>query len=493
MASQAAGDALRSHGAEHAHREDALVPLCVDCDGTLVRTDLLHESVFLLLKTSPWKLLWLPFWLMRGKAYLKQRLAELVVFDWATLPLNDEVVELIRRAREAGRPVVLTTAAHRLLADGLCGHLALFDEVIATEKAVNLSGSVKAARLVERFGSQGFDYVGNAADCLPVWQASRSAIIVSANESLAGRAMKIASVGHIIRPPRPTISSYMRALRVHQWVKNLLVFVPLLAAQQISSGEGLRAASFAFIAFSLCASAVYVLNDLLDLGADRRHKHKRNRPFAAGLIPVWHGAVLVPILLALAFTVATLLPLEFFGILSGYFLFTLAYSVVLKRQVIVDVMMLAGLYTLRVVAGGAATGIVPSFWLLAFSMFVFLSLAIVKRYSELLETLQENTSLSGGRGYSVSDLPVLMAIGTSAGLVSVVVFALYINNPDTEIRYESPFWLWLVPPLLLYWFSRLWMKTHRGEIDDDPVVFAIRDWQSFVVLVVSGCFFVLAQ
>jgi 4-hydroxybenzoate polyprenyltransferase/phosphoserine phosphatase len=467
------------------------VPLCIDCDGTLIRTDLMHESVFMLLKREPWKLLLLPLWLARGKAYLKQRLAELSPFDWGTVPLNAEIVDIARSARESGRKVVLATAAHRSLAQGLADHLDLFDEVLATEGQTNLSGWRKREELVSRYGERGFDYAGNARADLPVWSAARRATVVTSSAALAEGARRVSEVERVVATPRAGPGSYLRGLRVHQWLKNLLVFVPLLAAHQ-GSPATLGQALAAFVAFSLCASAVYILNDLLDLDSDRRHVRKRNRPFASGLVPVWHGALMVPALLAASTAVALFLPPQFGAVLLFYFALTLAYSVLLKRQVIVDVLMLAGLYTLRVIAGAAATAILPSFWLLAFAMFVFLSLALVKRYSELLVTLQQNQSMPAGRGYSVQDLPVLMSAGTSAGMVAVLVFALYVNSPDVHRIYTQPHYLWLVPPLLLYWVSRLWMKTHRGEIDDDPVVFALRDWQSLVVAALSGVLFLLA-
>jgi 4-hydroxybenzoate polyprenyltransferase/phosphoserine phosphatase len=468
------------------------IPLCIDCDGTLIRTDLLHESVLLMLKRAPWKLLLIPFWLLRGKAYMKLRLAESTLFEWATLPLNDEVVALIRQAREAGRKTVLATASHQLLAEAYARHLGHFDEVISTQGNLNLSGRNKALALVARFGERGFDYVGNSRTDLAVWSSARRAVVVATSLGLARAAARVTEVEQTLIQPSPRVFAYVRGLRLHQWLKNLLIFVPLLAAHQLSWGPALWKTALAFLAFSLCASSVYVLNDLLDLASDRQHIRKRKRPFAAGLIPVVHGVFLIPVLLGSAFALASLLALEFIGVMAAYFLLTLSYSLLLKRQVIVDVLLLAGLYTLRVVAGSAATGIVPSFWLLAFSMFLFLSLAMVKRYSELLVTLQQNKSTTPGRGYLVEDLPVLMSTGTGSGLVAVMVFALYINNPDITHIYATPVWLWLVAPLLLYWVSRLWMKTHRGEIDDDPIVFALRDWQSLMVLGVSTVLFVLA-
>ncbi len=261
------------------------------------------------------------------------------------------------------------------------------------------------------------------------------------------------------------------------------MWLPLAAAHQLGAISGLTQGLIAFLAFGFCASAVYVLNDLLDLEADRVHVRKRHRPFAAGVIPVWQGTLLIPVLLTAAAVLALQLPWAFGAVLAGYFAMTLAYSVRLKRQVIVDVLLLAALYTTRVVAGAAATDVLPSFWLLAMSMFVFLSLAMVKRYSELMLTLDQNKKVAPGRGYSVQDLPVLMAIGVSSGMTAVMVLALYVNAPEATLLYQNKLWLWLLPTVMLYWISRVWMKAHRGEVDDDPVVFAARDWQSQVIVV----------
>lgn len=471
---------------------DNNITLCVDCDGSLIRTDFLHESILGLLRSRPWILFLLPWWLLRGKAYLKAEIARHVAIDVTSLPLNEEVLDLVRQARAAGRRVALATASHRFPAEALAAHLALFDEVLATEGDVNLTGAAKRAMLVSRFGDRGFDYIGNDRQDLKVWIAARRAVVVSSNMALARAAASVTVVERVVAVPPAGLFTYFRCLRLHQWLKNLLVFVPLFAAHHFHVHAELVQTLLAFLSFSLCASAVYVLNDLLDLESDRRHVRKRLRPFAAGLIPVWHGVLLIPLLLGAAFVLALWLPWAFAAVLAAYFGSTLAYSMLLKRQVIVDVLMLAGLYTMRVIAGGAATAIVPSFWLLAFSMFLFLSLAMVKRYSELQLTLRQNKSEAAGRGYVVEDLPVLMSVGTGSGLVAVMVFALYINSPETRDTYSGPLWLWLVPPLLLYWISRIWMKAHRGEVDDDPVVFAIRDWQSVVVVCMIGLLFFLA-
>lgn len=465
------------------------VPLCVDCDGTLLQTDLLHEAVIQLFKSSPRSLIKLPLWLLRGKAYMKGRIAEVVELDWGTLPLRREVVDLIHAARAKGRRIVLATASHESFATKLNQQLQLFDDVIGTSGERNLAGDVKAAVLCERFGRGGFDYVGDSSTDLPVWAAARSAVVVADGASLADDARKVAHVEAVIPSRGSRLGALLRALRLHQWVKNTLVFVPLVAAHALGSLEGWKASGMAFLSFSLCASSVYVINDLLDLAADRRHKRKRNRPFASGALSVRAGVALAPVLLGLGFAIALMLPPLFITALAVYFLATLSYSLRLKRQVVVDVILLAGLYTMRIVAGAAATKIVPSFWLLAFAMFVFLSLALVKRYTELRQQAAANELSAAGRGYGVTDLPVLLSVGTSSSMVSVLVFALFVNAPTTTATYDHVMWLWLVPPLLLYWSTRIWMKAHRDEVHDDPLVFALRDRHSLVVLALSGLLF----
>ena len=469
------------------------VPLCVDCDGTLIRTDLLYEGLLLLVKQAPLALLLLPLWLLRGKAYFKQRVAERVAFRWDSLPYRERVLELMRAARAAERPVLLATASPKAWADGIAAHVGSVTQVLATDQGHNLRGPAKAARLAELYGPRGFDYAGNDSHDVPVWAGARSAIVVSSSPSLLARARAVAEVQEVVEDDRAGPLAWLKMIRVHQWLKNLLVFLPFVAAHRLDSTESLVRATLAFAAFCLCASAVYVINDLLDLDSDRRHVRKRNRPLAAGRIPVAHAIVAAPLLLAGSLALALFLPPLLLLVLGCYFAMTLAYSLRLKRQVIVDVLLLAALYTMRLLAGAAATSVVPSFWLLAFSMFLFLSLALVKRYSELKVTLAQSQQSAAGRGYRVADLPVLMALGVSAGMASVMVLALYINDPETRRLYPSTTWLWLVPTLMLYWVSRVWMKTHRDEIDDDPVVWAVRDWQSLLTVVLLGICFALAS
>jgi 4-hydroxybenzoate polyprenyltransferase/phosphoserine phosphatase len=457
------------------------LPLCVDCDGTLIRTDLLHESLLLLSKRSWSAVLALPFWLLKGKAHFKQRVAERVTIDFSTLPYNEDVLKLIRDARASGQTTVLATAAPLTQAEGLARHLGLFDRIEATSETVNLAGTNKAERLAQAFGRGGFAYAGNSKDDLPVWRASGGAIVVSSSASLRRAASKAAPMLASISCTRAGLTTYAKAIRVHQWLKNLLVFVPLLAAHQVWNGRAAADAALAFVAFSLCSSAVYVTNDLLDLRADREHHRKRFRPFASGTIPISTGILMAAFLLAASAALCARLPLVFRLTVATYFALTCLYTFWLKHQVVVDVMLLASLYTSRIIAGAAATSIVPSFWLLAFAIFVFLSLAIVKRYSEMLVAKLQNKTMAAGRGYMVSDMPVLMCLGAAAGYNAVLIMALYVHSTDVEDLYPQPWALWAALPPLLYWISRIWMKAHRGEVHDDPVVFAATDKQSWLL------------
>lgn len=468
---------------------DRPIPLCVDLDGTLVRTDMLHEATLELLKRAPLALARVPGWLTQGKAAMKHRISEIVQLEVAHLPYRREVLDLIEAARAQGRPIVLATASSTQIAQAVAEHLGLFDIVLSSDASTNLSAEAKAERLVAAFGEGGFDYVGNGKADLPVWRRARRVIVVSDDDGLNAKASAGGQDVHRIAGGQGTMALWLKSLRPHQWLKNLLVFVPLLAGHKAGDMGLLVNAVLAFVAFSLAASSVYILNDLVDLPSDRRHPRKHKRPFASGALPVAGGILAAPLVLLAALVVALWLPPAFLGVLALYLMLTSLYSFWLKRQVLVDVMLLAGLYTLRIIAGSAATGIVPSFWLLAFSMFIFLSLALVKRHQEL-HSAPSDGALLAGRGYMRSDLPVLMALGASSGLMSVMVLALYVDSPAVAASYPEPVWLWLVPPVMLYWVGRLWMKVQRGEVHDDPVVFAVGDRQSQIIAVIIGAIIV---
>jgi 4-hydroxybenzoate polyprenyltransferase/phosphoserine phosphatase len=460
------------------------IPLAVDLDGTLVRSDTLHESALRALREHPFALLQLPFWLLQGKAVVKQRLAELAQFDPATLPYHQPLLEWLTTQRAQGRKLVLCTAADQTIASVISAHLGIFDEVLASDGNTNLGGHRKAEALERRFGAGGFDYVGNAAVDLHVWQRARKAVVVNASAELTRQARKVTEVDKVFDPDQRATEALLRTLRPHQWAKNLLLFMAPMAAHLIPDGAMLSRLMLAFVAFSLCASAVYVANDLLDLDSDRQHPRKRLRAFAAGQLPVAVGVVLVPVLLVAALLCALPVGWAFGSWLLFYFALTCAYSLWLKRLVIIDCLALAMLYTLRVIAGAAALSIPLSFWLLAFSAFFFLSLAFVKRYAELDVQAKLGSERAHGRGYLTSDATLVQTFGLMSGYASVLVLALYLNSDAVVRLYRAPELIWAAVPVLLYWISRIWMKAHRGEMHDDPLVFALRDRAGLIAGVV---------
>ena len=453
----------------------ASVPLCVDLDGTLIHSDLLLESVILLIKRNPLYLFLLPVWLLKGKAHLKAQIASKVDLNGSALPYTKPLLTWLGQQKSEGRAIWLCTASDARLAQRVADHLQLFDGVLASDGVTNLSGSRKAALLVAHFGERGFDYCGNAWVDMKVWARARAAIVVNASARLEAAAARQNDVVGRYPFHASWVRSVLKALRVHQWAKNALVFVPVAAAHQLSSGAVLLHSVLAFLAFSLCASSVYLLNDMLDLEADRQHHSKCRRPFAAGSLSLLFGLLMAPLLLVVALSIACLLPIKFALVLMAYYLVTLAYSFWLKRVVMIDVLALAGLYTVRIVAGAAATAIPLSFWLLMFSVFIFLSLAIVKRYAELHVMRQHGKLKAHGRGYQVEDLSLLQSLGSASGYLSVLVLALYLNSPDIVHMYRQPKLVWLLVPVMLYWISRIWMQTHRGNMHDDPLVFALKD------------------
>jgi 4-hydroxybenzoate polyprenyltransferase len=462
-------------------RQDQDLPLCVDLDGTLLKSDLLVETALALLAARPWMLFAMFAWLLGGKACFKREVASRATVDGELLPWDVRVVERLH-AERGRRRLVLCTAADHEAAVRATAHLALFDEVLASDGRVNLSGPRKAAALVARFGERGFDYAANARVDLPVWRQARRAWVVNAPAGLADRARRQGEVAVELAREGGGWRAWVRALRLHQWLKNLLVFLPLLASHRFLQPDAIVLALCAFFTFGLCASGVYLLNDLLDLPSDRRHPRKRLRPFAAGSLPLLPGLVAAPALSLFALALAAWVQPRLAGVLGLYYLCTLAYSMALKKRVMIDVVMLAGLYTLRIIGGAVAIGAALSFWLLAFSMFLFLSLAMLKRYTELATLLADGRDTASGRGYRVEDLPLLQSLGSSAGYLAVLVLALYINSPESLQLYSHPKLLWLLCPLLLYWMSWVWVVAHRGRMHDDPVVFAVTDPVSRVIV-----------
>jgi len=468
-------------------------PICVDLDGTLLRTDTLVEAVFSLLKRNVLYLFLLPFWLRRGKAYLKAQIARRIDIDASLYPYNEAFLHFLKSQNAAGRSLILATAADEKIGRAVADHLGIFSKVFASNGETNLSGRRKLQRLKDECGEKGFDYAGNAKIDLEIWEHAANAIVVSPERGVRKAAERRANVIHVFDDGNEKpFASLLKAMRLHQWLKNLLLFIPLVMAHEFGDAGTVMLVALAFLSFGLCASSVYLLNDLLDLSDDRRHATKRNRPFAAGTLSVWHGAIALPTLLVISFVLAALIRWEFFLILCVYYVTTLSYSFRLKAVGLLDVIVLAGLYTVRVIAGGAAAWVPLSFWLLAFSMFLFLSLALVKRYTELLAMKLEGKTEVSGRRYWEVDLETLAQFGSSSAFMAVMVLALYIHSEEVTELYSHPEVIWLLCPLMLYIIGRIWLLARRDQVHEDPVVFVMRDRRSQIYAMLGAILLWLA-
>ncbi len=466
----------------------------MDLDGTLIATDVLWESVLLLVRKAPTALLAAPFWALEGRATFKRRLAEHVQPNPAALPYRAEVVQLVEAARRDGRKVLLVTASDQAVADAVAEHLGLFDEALGSDGQRNLKGTKKGQYLAERFGKGGFDYAGDSSADLGVWSQAHRGHAVAASPSTVRRARAEGNVEPLPLVTPGSLRAAIRALRPHQWAKNVLLFVPAILAHRYRDPGVLFHLVLAFFSFSLCASSVYVLNDLLDLESDRQHRSKKRRPLASGALSIPSGIALGIGALAAGLGVAVVwLPLGFQLALLGYLALTTAYSVFLKRKLLLDVIMLALLFTYRVLAGGIAVNVDVSFWLLAFSLFFFTGLAFVKRYSELVALQEKELAWVPGRNYTVIDLDLVRSIGPASGIASVLVMCLYLNSPEVRELYAQPEVLILIAPVLLYWISRIWFLAGRNELDDDPVVFAIRDRVSLLTGAIVALLVLIAR
>jgi 4-hydroxybenzoate polyprenyltransferase/phosphoserine phosphatase len=475
-----------------------LPALCVDLDGTLVKSDTLVDSALVLARHHPAALLNLPRWLAQGKAALKQHLTNAVQLDVTHLPYNRELLHYLQQQHATGRPLYLATAANVALAQRVADHLGLFAGVLASDSNVNLAGNNKLLAFQVRFGDN-FSYIGNALPDLPLLKSCQQPMVANPTAALRS-ALRTAGITpvRVFSEQVSPLKAWLKAIRLHQWAKNVLIFLPLLLAHAWAPGL-LAGAALAFFSFGLCASATYIVNDLLDLESDRQHPRKRRRPFASGDLSALSGVLVILLFLAVSLILALLVPrviaaispavalvrpLHFLQWLTIYAVTTLAYSLRLKRAVIVDVIVLSGLYTIRILAGSAATGVAVSTWLAGFSIFFFLSLAFVKRFAEL-ENLRERGGIqAGGRGYHVADIEQLRSFGSASGYASVVVLTLYISNLDAAQLYQHTNRLWLLVPVLLLWLSRLWLQASRGGLDEDPVVYAITDRRSLLLGVV---------
>ncbi|MBE2189022.1 MAG: UbiA family prenyltransferase [Desulfobulbaceae bacterium] len=457
-------------------------PLCVDLDGTLIRTDIMFESIFLLLKKNIFYIFMLPIWLMKGRYELKEQLAKRVGPNVDILPYNEEIIRISEAAHAAGREVYLVTASYHTIAEKVGERFTFFKETIASRDGINLVGKTKSNLLVKRFGKGQFDYIGDSYKDRFVWQNSNGKILVNCSDEIKNE-FQSAATQIIDDKSKSKLKILTEQLRVYQWVKNTLVFLPMLLAHVIDQSMVISS-TLTFFALSFMASAIYVINDLFDIEADRKHIDKKNRPLASGRLKILTAAKLVPVLFVIAVLLAYFAKgFDTMGVILLYFVVTVLYSLWFKRLNMADIIILAGLYTLRLLLGGVATDTLISHWLLSFSMFFFLSLASLKRFIEL-RSIELNNSNKSVRGYNTDDTTLMMIIGVASGLISVLVYVLYINSPAIVVLYKNHVVMYLIAPVILYWITRTWLLANRGHIHHDPVVFAIRDKASHLVIMI---------
>lgn len=458
-------------------------PLCVDCDGTLIAADLLHESIVKIVKEKPLRIFQMLCWLMLGRCVLKRKLAEIAKINPAKLPYRKEVIEYLKNRKSMGGQLFLVTAAARTHADSVASYLDIFDDVFSSDDSTNLKGRKKQAMLVEKYGHKGFDYMGDAEADMPVWSSADTAIAVGRNQAFLSRVKKINPNAQSLGEQSSNFKKWFKLIRVHQWAKNLILFVPVVTSHKVLNTNILFESLTAFFSLSFIASATYIINDLFDLDNDRSHARKCYRPLASGSVGIPVGVGIAVGLLVSGFAISLFLPRYFLLLIGLYIFLTISYSSQIKRIVLADAILLAGLYTLRLLIGHSATGIPLSVWLLAFAIFIFFSLALAKRFVEI--SLAPRSSASSkkiqGRGYQFSDLGLIGALGASSGVVSILVMILYVSSPEVRVLYSQPALLILLAPLFLYWIARIWLLAYRGCLHDDPVLFALRDRVSYAI------------
>lgn len=471
----------------------AQIPLFVDLDGTLIKTDVLLESILLLLRRNTLYLALLPIWLLRGRANLKYQVARRVNLPCDSLPLNPELLAYLHQERANGRQLILISASNEKPVSELAHHLDLFAEAIGSDQYLNLRAQAKLTRIRQRLPAGKFAYAGNSHADIPVWAEAAEIVLVNCPravvESLLERAQDILQFD----TPSGYWREFIKAMRLHQWLKNGLIFLPLLLSHQLADPVLLLQAAIGFISFSLCASSVYLMNDLLDLQSDRQHRTKRLRPFACGELPLAWGFIGAPALLLAAVLTALLLDGGFLYVLLVYWAITCLYTLHLKRLFVIDAITLSILYTLRIIAGSVVIGVVTTNWLLAFSLCVFFGLAMLKRFTELNNLRAEGGSGISGRAYTTGSQRAIFTIGAISNVMAIAVFAMYINAPDITQLYSMPVLLWVICPLLLYLFARIWIQAQKGLLHEDPVMFAITDHRSQIAAALCGAIIWLAM
>ena len=468
-------------------------PLCVDLDGTLAKTDVLLETIVNAIKMRWIHLFLIPAWFFSGKAAAKRKLATIGSIDPSTIPYNDDLIEYLRGESDNGRRIVLATASDRKIAEPIARHLGFFDDVVASDGITNLKGEAKANALVDLYGERGFAYAGNSRSDLPVWRRAKSALLVNTNRSVSRTVAALLPIERKFHDREPLLLALVREMRPHQWIKNILIFIPPMAGHMLLDATVFFRTFITFVAFCAAASGIYLINDLLDLESDRNHPRKRNRPFASGELPLpfgLAGPILAASALAIGFTVSSGVMI----IVSIYLFLSLVYTNYLKTKPLVDVFCLATLYTIRVFAGGVASDSGVSIWLLNFSGFLFLSLGFLKRYAEYSSSDQTmNGAVNRRRGYTEEDSILIMMMGIGSSFISSLILGFYVISMQAHIAYRNPFLLWGIVPLILFWQCRMWLSTVRGYMHDDPIVYAAKDKISYYVMAIIFLIYIFAS
>ena len=464
--------------------------LYVDLDGTFIKSDTLFESFIVAIKSNPFIIFICIGWLIKGKSYFKHQLSQHADIAIQLLPVNPEFYTFLIKEKEKGREIVLATASNEKYAKSVCDIFDLFDAYISSDIDNNLKGKDKLLKIKSL--SERYSYAGNSSEDFVLFEQAEESYLV--NPTKKARKMSLDFIPtRLFDNEKQSVTAWLKQLRVHQWIKNSLIFVPLLVSGYFVDIGSILLSLIGFFSFSFLASATYIINDLLDLNSDRNHKQKKYRPLASGSISIVDASLVAAILFILAIGIALSLDGLFIYVLTGYLLLTLVYSFKIKQYIGMDVIALAMLYTIRILAGAVILNVTVSFWLFSFSMFVFLSLALIKRCAELKSLEGEDVNHTTGRDYNLLDYSVLMNLGTSSAMLSILMFSFYVNSNVLADQYQQPTLLWLIVPALCYWMMRMWIKTHRGEMHDDPIVFTLKDNGSLVTIGFIGLTALLAQ
>jgi len=459
-----------------------MTPLYIDMDGSLLRGDSLHEACIRLLR-HPHKFISIGLALLRGKAAFKQAVMEAADLSASALPYRDDLIDWLRIQKASGRKLILATGADREIAQRVATHLNLFDEVLASDGKTNLTGAHKLSAIQKNSGGQKFSYAGDGSIDVIIWNECATVVLVGSGVRYEKQIKPTVSIEQCFPEDKNNFGKILRLLRPHQWAKNLLVFLPAAAAHQLGNADIIKSELALFAAFSLCASGVYAANDLLDLASDRQHSHKCNRPLASGEVSIPLGLFLAAILPVIGLAVAwAAIGVSAAAMIGAYWLITTYYSFSGKRVPLLDVFLLAGLYTFRAAAGALPLSSGMSEWMAAFLLFLFFSLACLKRFSELLNLSEVQNTKIAGRGYVYEDHKLMALLGVGSAFAATIVVCLYAASPAVVTLYPRPFYLMTIAPLVLFGLARFWLQAWRGEIHNDPVVHALKDWNSYLLL-----------